>query len=141
MIADILTRLDKVRQTGRGNWLSRCPAHGDKNPSLTLHEAEDGRILCRCWAGCGFPEIVAAVGLGFDPWFPPKQSADFLPPVRRPYPAADVLEATADSAMLIAVTVANLAHGAKIEPAEYLAMLEAAGRIQAAREVALGQRR
>lgn len=46
-----------------GGWEARCPAHEDGNPSLTVHEGEDGKVLVRCHAGCSFADIVAAVGL------------------------------------------------------------------------------
>lgn len=141
MIEDILSRLDKVKRTAKGNWLACCPAHDDRSPSLTIHQADDGRVLCRCWSGCSFPEIVAAVGLGFDPWFPEKLEGDFKGPIRRPYPAADILAAVSDDAMKVAVTVANLANGEKITPEDYMELLAAAGRIATAKEIALGQRR
>lgn len=140
MIADILPRLEKAKQTGRGNWLACCPAHDDNSPSMTMHETDDGRILVHCWAGCSFEEIVNAVGMGWEPWFPPKQEGDFKKPVRRPFPAADVLAAVADDVMHIAVFVANLGHKAEpaIEPEDYLNMLRATGRIVEARRIALG---
>lgn len=140
MIADILPRLEKAKQTGRNNWLACCPAHDDHSPSMTMHETDDGRILVRCWTGCTFEEIVNAVGMGWEPWFPPKQDSDFKKPVRRPYPAADVLAAVADDVMHIAVFVANLGRKCEpaIEPEDYLNMLRATGRIVEARRIALG---
>lgn len=111
MIEEILARLEKVKRTGRGNWLACCPAHDDKSPSLTIHESETGKIVVRCFAGCGFEAIVGAVGLGFEPWFPPKQEGDFSPAIRRPFPAADVLQALAFEAIVLAVTAADLATG------------------------------
>jgi len=140
MIADILPRLEKVRRTGRSNWIACCPAHEDRSPSMTLHETDDGRILCRCWAGCGFAEIVAAVGMGWDPWFPPKSSQDALQPIRRPFPAGDVLEAIADESMVVAVAAANVALGVELKDEDLWRVWEAHVRIQQAREVALGNR-
>lgn len=38
----------------RGEYLAFCPAHDDRNtPNLRVREAEDGRVLLRCFAGCG----------------------------------------------------------------------------------------
>lgn len=141
MIADILPRLEKVKRTGPGNWIACCPAHDDRSPSLTLHEAADGRVLCRCWSGCGFAEIVAAVGMGWEPWFPPKSAQDALPPIRRPFPAGDVLEALANEAMVVSVAAANVAHGVSLTSEDMNRVWEANCRIQAGREVALGLRR
>lgn len=138
MIEDILPRLSKVKQTSRGNWLARCPAHDDKSPSLTIHAADDGRVLCKCWAGCSFAEIAEATGLGWEPWFPPKQASDFKPPIRRPYPAADVLEAVAGEIILAAVIVSDVAQGKEPSPEERDLLLVAASRMAEAGRLALG---
>ena len=39
-----------------------CPAHDDKDPSLVVTELHDGRVLLKCWAGCGSADILAALG-------------------------------------------------------------------------------
>ena len=31
------------------NWMVRCPVHHDRNPSLSIRDAADGKVL----AGCG----------------------------------------------------------------------------------------
>jgi hypothetical protein len=140
VIDEILSRLSKVKRSGKGNWLACCPAHEDKNPSMTLHAADDGRILVKCWAGCSFEEIVGAVGLGWEPWFPPKTEQDRVAAVRRPFPAGDVLEALAFEAMVVAVTAGDLAtHGELTQEAKDR-MWVAFGRITEARELALGER-
>jgi hypothetical protein len=47
---------------GRGEYLAFCPAHDDKKtPNLRLREAEDGRVLLRCFAGCDQDEILSAL--------------------------------------------------------------------------------
>ncbi len=46
----------------RGEYLAFCPAHDDKNtPNLRVREAEDGRVLLRCFAGCGQDEVLSAL--------------------------------------------------------------------------------
>ncbi|MCU7933053.1 MAG: hypothetical protein KZQ90_19845 [Candidatus Thiodiazotropha sp. (ex Codakia rugifera)] len=62
-IDHVINRLEKVRSVGSGRYLSRCPAHEDRSPSLSVSEGDDGRVLIRCFAGCGVPDIVAALGL------------------------------------------------------------------------------
>ena len=58
-----------IRALG-GRWhgrygLARCPAHDDRRPSLSLADGDDGRLLARCHAGCGWPAILDALrGLG-----------------------------------------------------------------------------
>jgi len=46
-----------------GGWVCRCPAHDDRNPSLSIHAGEDGRALLCCHAGCQTEAVVGALGL------------------------------------------------------------------------------
>ena len=62
-IDNVLGRLD-AKATGRDSWLARCPAHEDRNPSLSVGVGDDGRVLLNCHAGCSTGEIVVALGLG-----------------------------------------------------------------------------
>jgi hypothetical protein len=62
-IDTLLGRLDKVRQVKPNTWMACCPAHDDKSPSLKVSEAEDGRVLVKCWAGCTTEQVVGAAGL------------------------------------------------------------------------------
>jgi len=39
----------------------RCPVHDDHNPSLSLKDSEDGRVLVKCHAGCEQAAVVAAL--------------------------------------------------------------------------------
>jgi hypothetical protein len=66
----LLPRLDKVRQTKAGQWTALCAAHPDKTPSLRISEAEDGKLLLKCWAGCSAEAVVTAVGLEMRDLFP-----------------------------------------------------------------------
>jgi putative DNA primase/helicase len=50
-----------VHVSGDG-WSAQCPAHEDREPSLSLH-LRDGKILLHCHAGCTVEAICAAVGL------------------------------------------------------------------------------
>src|SRR5437879_5166259 len=59
-IEDFLARLDGVRKSGQ-RYMARCPAHQDRNPSLSIREGERG-VLVRCFAGCSYQEIMAAIG-------------------------------------------------------------------------------
>lgn len=45
----------------RGKAVVCCPAHNDRAPSLSIRELDDGRALLHCFAGCAYPEILAAV--------------------------------------------------------------------------------
>ncbi|QJX01815.1 virulence-associated protein E [Alcanivorax sp. IO_7] len=66
----LLGRLEKVRPNGPHRWMACCPAHKDGSPSLSIKEAEGGRILIHCFAGCEAGDVVAAVGLTLADLFP-----------------------------------------------------------------------
>jgi hypothetical protein len=48
-----------------GGWMGHCPtqlhARGDCNPSLSVCEGGDGRVLVHCFAGCSIDQICAAL--------------------------------------------------------------------------------
>lgn len=67
----LLSRLDGVRPIGPGKWMALCPAHGDKSPSLSIRETEDGRILLHCWSGCRTDAVIAAIGCEWRDLFAP----------------------------------------------------------------------
>jgi len=58
---DVLDRLEHVIGSN-GKWMTRCPAHHDKSPSLAVNEADD-RVLVHCFAGCETTDVTAAIGL------------------------------------------------------------------------------
>jgi hypothetical protein len=49
-----------AHRAGKG-WLTRCPAHDDKNPSLSVSDGEDGRLLVKCHAGCDATAVLEAL--------------------------------------------------------------------------------
>ena len=61
-IQNTLQRLKEVKETEAG-WKALCPAHKDGNPSLSIKEAPDGKVILNCFAGCEFNAICAAIGL------------------------------------------------------------------------------
>jgi CHC2-type zinc finger protein len=60
-VDQLVSRLDGVKRTGRG-YITLCPAHADRSPSLSVCEAEDGRVLLHCFAGCSVEAICEAIG-------------------------------------------------------------------------------
>ena len=61
-IEKVLDRLGGARRYD-GSWKALCPAHEDREPSLSVTEGDDGRALLKCFAGCATEDIVAELGL------------------------------------------------------------------------------
>jgi hypothetical protein len=131
-IDTLLSRLIKVKRTGNGRYLACCPAHLDKNPSLTVRETDDGRILVHCFAGCSVEEVLHAVGLEFDSLFPEKLIGHCLHPERHPFNAKDILEAVRHEALIVSVAASTIAHGETLVVNDYARLMLANRRLQAA---------
>lgn len=58
----VLDRLKKVRPSG-GGYIALCPAHDDKQPSLSVTIGRTGNVLLNCHSGCSFDQIAAAIGI------------------------------------------------------------------------------
>lgn len=56
----IASRLEKARPQGDG-WQACCPAHGDKNPSLSINDKPGGGVLVKCFAGCDQSAVIDAL--------------------------------------------------------------------------------
>ncbi|MDA1185827.1 MAG: hypothetical protein O2930_14430 [Acidobacteria bacterium] len=59
----VLARLEAVHSSGDQNWIARCPAHDDRNPSLSVGVGREGRVLLKCHAGCDHHSILEALEL------------------------------------------------------------------------------
>lgn len=44
-----------------GGYIGKCPAHADKNSSLSIAVGNTGKVLLKCHAGCPYELIVAAL--------------------------------------------------------------------------------
>ena len=130
-VDDLLSRLDKVKKTGNGKWSACCPAHQDKSPSLRITEKPDELILIHCFAECENFDILAAVDMEFSDLFPEKL-ADHIKPLRKPFPAADVLEALANETLIVYIAAKRLANGESLSIAELDRLRLASERIMAA---------
>ncbi len=61
-----MTEAERITRALGGRWagrkgICRCPAHDDRSPSLSVAEGRDGRLLLRCFTGCSFKDVVAAL--------------------------------------------------------------------------------
>lgn len=62
-LARVKAALEAAGCRASGEHVWTCPAHEDSRPSLSVSEGRDGRVLLKCHAGCGLPEILARLGL------------------------------------------------------------------------------
>ena len=60
-----------ARRVGDGRWITKCPAHEDRSPSLSIRSTNDGRTLLHCFGGCRIVDILLAAGIAWADLFPP----------------------------------------------------------------------
>lgn len=59
----VLSKLEGVRQHG-GYWMARCPAHEDREASLSIARGTEQPVVFKCHAGCDRDAILDGLGLG-----------------------------------------------------------------------------
>lgn len=67
------------KKSGTG-YITRCPAHNDENPSLSVTEGIDGRVLLHCHSRCELEVICESLKISITDLFPNK----LLPNSRTP---------------------------------------------------------
>lgn len=134
---NLLSRLDKVK--GRnGNFIACCPAHGDRNPSMTIKETEDGKILMHCFAGCSVQEIAGAIGFDLTDLFPPTDRPEYgdKRQSRKPrFLASDLLKVISYEATIVAVAALDLSRGKPLSEVDRQRLVTASSRINEALEL------
>ena len=134
--AKILDRLERVKQTGPGRWLARCPAHEDRAPSLSIRELDGGRMLLHDFGGCETGSVLAALGLTLADLFE-KPLGNFAPSHSK-VPARDLLEIISEETSVVAIVAADLLAKKSITEADWQRLATAAARIARARDHAYG---
>jgi hypothetical protein len=61
-VEKVLDRLEGVHESN-GSWKALCPAHDDREPSLSVSEGEENKVILHCFTGCDTEEIVSALDL------------------------------------------------------------------------------
>jgi len=112
----LLSNLRKVRKTGDGRWRAVCPAHDSRNgtQSLAVRDAGDGRILVKCFAGCGAADVVAAVGIKLADLMP-ERPADNRGPLRAPFLPSDAFDVLRQEVATAWVIVQQAATGGAVD--------------------------
>ncbi len=62
-VLDRLTDMNRKPLRNGSSWMALCPAHDDRNPSLSISEGEAGKVLLHCFAGCPTEDVANALGL------------------------------------------------------------------------------
>jgi hypothetical protein len=111
----LLSRLQKVK--GRnGSWTACCPAHEDKGPSLAVREADDGRVLLHCFAGCPTVNVLGAVGMDMSDLFPPDEKRKNYPVEGKPrmkpaFYASDLIRILSFEALVVNICAYDMSVG------------------------------
>jgi putative DNA primase/helicase len=62
MTTEIVARALGGRRVGVA-WMARCPTHDDCEPSLSIRDSDDGKVLVRCHAGCAQAQVIEELRL------------------------------------------------------------------------------
>lgn len=136
-VETLLSRLDRVKQTGRGRWVACCPAHDSKSrQSLAITETDEGKVLVHDFGGCSVYDVLFSVGLKVQDLFPPMATprSDVIH-TKLPFTYADALRCISFEALLAAVAAGNVANGVTLTDTDKARLMLASRRINRALEV------
>ena len=97
MNAETLARALGGRRTGR-HWMAPCPTHEDRDPSLSIRDDDDGKILVHCHSGCDQSIVIGELrsrGLWYDAGQHGRRPTTKQPPTESSRPAQDDSNRTA----------------------------------------------
>ena len=134
----LLQRLEGVKETGPDTWIALCPAHDDRNPSLSIKQISD-RLLVRCMAHCETGDVLAAVGLKMTDLFDRSLRHNGKPlthrQLRRLGQAQDGLRALDFEALVVQMAAEDLAAGFALDPNYRKRLQTAVDRIKTIRRI------
>lgn len=114
-----LPKVQRVSETPRGITAS-CPTalhkHGDRSRGLRIKEAEDGKLLLTCGAGCSAESIVSAVGLTLADLFPAKEGTTKREAGR--YVTRAMIDAVLLELWVLLVAASQMQQGEPLAPAD-----------------------
>lgn len=140
-IQALLSRLEGVRPAGDGKWYSRCPAHDDKSPSLSIRDT-GAKVLIHCFSGCDAEDVLTAIGLKWSDLYPDPWDCARLRPndaakryARRTLASLDPLDIERS---ILRIAAAQIRAGEDISIEDEARVQVARERVQAAEEVRHG---
>jgi predicted P-loop ATPase len=60
---ELLGKLEGTKPSGERKAVARCPAHDDRNASLSISRGKNGGVVLHCHAGCTTEAVVESLGL------------------------------------------------------------------------------
>lgn len=133
-IESFIVFFDKVHRSGKEKeYICLCPAHNDKQASLSLKELSDGRILIHCFAGCSALNVLDAVGLEFSDIIPDK-IGEFKPQTKSFNPYV-VMGQVKKETLLVALAALELSKGNKLSQEDLDRLLLASDKLREAYEL------
>ena len=132
----LLDRLDGVSPRGPGQWMTRCPAHPDRRPSLSIREVDE-RVLVHCHAGCEVGAVLDALGLMLADLFEKPLGDRPATPSRARISARDALKLASMELTVAALIAADFLAGHAITEERWSRLAQAASRIGWAKDQAL----
>jgi len=136
-IEEILSRLEKVKSTGKDKWIARCPSHADKTPSMSIKLADDGRVLFHDFGGCSVFDICGSIGIEVKELFPPSHDHSWRSEEKRlvgaiRFTAMDALRGLSHEGAVLAIMAADMAEGRVLTPKDRKRLAVACDRISTA---------
>ena len=133
-IDTLLNRLDKVKQTGHGKFVARCPAHDDRSPSLAISEGDNDTVLLHCFTGCETEDVLSAVGLTFSDLYPERIGAEHHGRAKRTsFDARQVLATLDHESLVLALIGADFLKRESLDEPTWQRLATAVNRINSAR--------
>ncbi len=133
-LSTLLSSLDGVRESGHGKYVSRCPAHEDRSPSLAIKDCGDGRVLVHCFAGCDTEDVLSAVGLTFADLMPERVGDKHHYTPQR-FDARQVLATLDHESLVVAIIGADIHEHRGIDEPTWTRLTQAVQRINTARAI------
>ena len=136
-IETLISRLDGVKETGPGKYVSRCPSHDDRSPSLAIKDGDDGRVLIHCFAGCEPQSVLDAIGLTFSDIMPERCGAEHgYKPVRNRISPRDALATLDHESLVVAIIGADILTHKKVDESTWARLAQSVARINETRAMA-----
>lgn len=108
-VHNLLSRLDKVKITGKDKWRACCPAHRGTKQSLAIRD-DNGKVLIHCFAeGCAIDDILGSIGLSVSDIMP--ENLGEAKAKRKQFYAGDVLEIASDEIFIAYLIVKKMLEG------------------------------